>query len=96
MTIKEMFKKIETYNEIAEMVKTEKLRIYVNIGHFHSIGFSDFNSFKKYIRNEYIREVEEAILKYDGYAFEVEHKFNITMWDGYKITETVEINAYAA
>ena len=72
-----MFKKIENYNEVAEMVKTEKLRICVYIGHRCEGSFEDLKAFKRFLKIEYIEEAMEAILNYGEYKFdeEVELKF---------------------
>lgn len=75
MTLKEMFKKVEAYNEIADMMKTDKAQIY-----FHdcsgccSFGehFTSFKELRKYIKNEYMPEIAEKLLEADNWELDGE------------------------
>lgn len=76
MTLKEMFKKINTYNEIAEAIGTRKQIIEIserprdiNVTMFSFKG-TDFKAFKKALTDEYIEESVNLILNYDGYEFD--------------------------
>jgi len=73
MTMKEMFKKVETYNEIAELMGTDKAKIsFYDLPCFGGIHFSNYKEFSKYIRQEYIKEIADAILKHDGWEIDKE------------------------
>lgn len=69
MTIKEMFKKVEGFNEVAEIVNTEKAHIWFGEKICRSIvdgeSFATFAEFRKYIRKYYVKEVAERIIN-DG------------------------------
>ena len=83
MKMKEMFKKVETYNEIAELMNTHKAKIQFG-EKFHSERFVNFSEFKKYIHSEYIDEVAEKILKSEEWEIdgEVEIKWGEGMFSG--------------
>lgn len=66
MTIKELFKKVETYNEIAELLGNRSAKIYFYIFPYDE-SFSTYKAFSKYIRTEYLKEMADEILKYDGF-----------------------------
>lgn len=77
MTLKELFKKVETYNEIAEMMHSRKAKIHFymrasgcNICFGES--FESFESLRKYIRNEYLKETADAILKCSDWELDQE------------------------
>ena len=75
MTMKEMFKKIEAYNEIAEMMKTDKAQIYfANVEGTWSSGehCKTYREFTKYVRYEYHKEIADKILKADGWEIDGE------------------------
>ena len=93
MTIKEMFKKIENYNEIAEMVNTEKLRIHVTVG-YETNCFDDFKSFRKFTKREYANGLVKILTEYQEFTFGETQKLAFTCY-GCEITEDVEINAYS-
>jgi len=84
MTIKEMFKKVETYNEVAELMRETKAKIYFASGNYHYSGesFTDYNSFRKWIKKEYIKEVAEIILKDDSWEFDGERELTWTDFFG--------------
>lgn len=92
MTIKEMFKKIETYNEVAEMVKGEKLTIHITLD-ISGEYFEDYKSFKKYAKENYAESLIIALTEYKDFTFGETHEiaFNCYGWD---MIENVEINAF--
>ena len=96
MTIKEMFKKIETYNEVAEMVRTEKLKVEVTVDSFFGDSFNDFNSFKKYIKANWIKEAVDAMLKCSELEFDTEYELKYNGRFGEEMTMKIEVGAYAA
>lgn len=66
MTIKEMFKKVETYNEIAELLGNRSAKVYFYTFP-HGESFSTYKDLSKYIRSEYLKEMADEILKYNGF-----------------------------
>ena len=77
MTLKEMFKKINTYNEIAEAIGTEKQVIQISYSpkdcpsiNLFSVKGADFKATKKAIVFELIEEFANLILNYDGYELD--------------------------
>lgn len=93
MKIAEMIKKIDNYNETAAMIGTDKvdLRFAIRFGDFGYVG--SMKDFRKYIRNEYIPEMAEAILNYDGYLFGELARIETTDRMGDKIHEDIEFYA---
>lgn len=96
MKIAEMIKKIDTYNEIAEMIHQPKmqLRFYVRFG--LSVEVGSMKDFRKYIRNEYIPEMADAILAYDGYNFDEDATIRCTDKFGDDLHEEITFEVYAA
>ena len=65
MKIKEAFKKLDTYNELAELMNGDKMHVYfaeVTSGIGFGESFKSFADFRKYIRNEYFKEIADRIL----------------------------------
>ena len=60
--MKDMFKKVEIYNEIAEIMLTQKAKIIFGEKWYHE-EFKNYDDFKKYVRHEYIKEVADKIGK---------------------------------
>jgi hypothetical protein len=79
MKIKELFKKLEGYNELAELMNTEKAHIWFGDKLCTVItngdSFTDFSKFRKYVRKEYFKEVADFILNSDGWEFNQEVSF---------------------
>lgn len=73
MTIKEMLKKIENYNEMAEIVGGEKLELRMVFEYGLSDEVKSYKEFSKYIRDEFIDEIAKPILEYKGYEFHKEY-----------------------
>lgn len=65
MTAKELFKKVETYNEVAEIMQVQKARIYFTYGFCSGEHFRTFADFRKYVRAEFFKDVADMILKCD-------------------------------
>lgn len=83
MTLKELFKKVEAYNEIAEMMHSRKAKIHFymrasgcNICFGES--FESFESLRKYIRNEYLKEMADAVLKCSDWELDQEMEITYT------------------
>ena len=78
MKIKEMFKKVDVYNELAELIVTDKAVVWfaeelgpVTDGH----SFSDYETFRKHVRREYIKDVADFILNDDGWEMNSNRKY---------------------
>lgn len=93
MTIKELFKKIENYNEVAKMVGTKGLYLHVTIGYTND-RFDTFKVFRKRLRDTYIDEVAEAILKNDSFALGEDVEINTVGRFGDELNVTVCVEAY--
>lgn len=72
MTLKEMFKKVDTYNEVAEVMHTDKAVIHFSDSYYYGKDFETYDSFRKYIRKEYISEVVNLILKESNWEMDGE------------------------
>jgi hypothetical protein len=94
MTIKEAFKKIDVYNEVANAIGSNSLRIYITIGKFDGEYFETFKDFKNYLKENYIDEAVDTILNYTQYEFNELTELVFTDSLGYGIIEYVEISAY--
>ena len=91
MTIKEMLKKIEAYNEVAEMLGTERAELrFVIDGWMLSEKVEDYKSFVKYVRHELIDEIASLILKCNEYEFHKVQKFEIEGYFGGIIRNSIE------
>ena len=66
MTMKEIFKKIESYNEIAEMIGTDKAKIILtdNEGSYPKCegSFRTYKEFTKFVKDEYFKDVAENLI----------------------------------
>lgn len=67
MKMKDLFKKIEVYNEVANMIGSASVNLHVAVGFGFGYKYPDYRTFKLYINGEYIPEMAKAILNYDGY-----------------------------
>lgn len=94
MTMRELFKKIDAYNEIAHMMGTDKARIYFyDISDGISLGgerFDDYGIFRKYVKSEYQKEIADKILKADCWDFDKDFTFE---WAGGTATFSAELTA---
>ena len=91
MTLKDLFKKVETYNEIAEMMRTYKAKIYFCDSFFSGEHFDTFEALRKYARKEYIKDLADRVLKFDGWEFDKGITFEWT--DSFGDTMTVTLTA---
>ena len=96
MKIAEMIRKIDTYNEIAEMIHQPKmeLRFYVRFG--LSVPVRSMKDFRRYVRDEYISCMADAILAYDGYSFDEEAIVQCTDKFGDDLHEEITFEVSAA
>ena len=92
MTMKELFKKVEGYNEIAQIIGTYKAEIElfekdngITLGHEH---FDSYEMFRKYIKAEYVKEVADKLIKADCWMFDEEITFD---WAGGTANFIVEL-----
>lgn len=95
MTLREMFKKVETYNEIAELMRTDKASIYfaerVRAGIICSgQHFRSYSDLSKYIRREFFKEVADKLLKADNWEIDGEMEISFA---GRTFTYLAELSA---
>ena len=73
MKIKEAFKKLEIYNELAQAAEEGKKAIYFSETLADCIwdgeSFTDFSTFRKHVRKEYLKAVGDQILDSDAWEF---------------------------
>lgn len=90
MTVKEMVNKMNTYNEIADMVNGEHLDLgfRMRFSNIDALAIQeDFNAFKKYLKKEIIKSVVDEILNGD---FTIGEDKDITVSEPWgELTETV-------
>lgn len=93
MKINEMFKKVETYNEIAEMIGSEKIYIGCDIGTFNFYRATTAKELKAAIRADFFKWAADPIIAGD---YEIGETAMIGMTDPYgKLEiESVEFNIY--
>jgi hypothetical protein len=79
MKIKEAFKKLDTYNELAELMNGDKMHIYfadiLTPGVSYGEKFNTYEDFRKYIRHEYFKEIADEILNSDDWDLNGRKKF---------------------
>lgn len=92
MKIKEMLKKVDAYNEVANMIRTERAKLVLNI-EYDSFEVKDVKSFSKEIRDTFIKPMAEAILNGD-YKFDEEVLILFDDRWGYKFEERVTACIY--
>lgn len=68
MTINEMFKKVEAYNEVAELIGSHKAVLVMEDDSFRA-DVQNMKAFRKFVKDEYIEEMAEAILNSKNYEF---------------------------
>ena len=74
MTYREMFKKVDTYNEVDKaMLEDRPVDLRCFFGHGVAFGVeygqTGAKAFRKYVTDTFITELAEAILTYKGYEF---------------------------
>ena len=99
MTLRQMFNKIQGYNDIAEVVRTDKVYIGFNVD-FTDGRYYDFKSFKKWLNEMFIDELVEEILAFDKYEFDndypIEFGYRYPIGDRTHDTANVGIYLYTA
>lgn len=90
MKIKDMIKKIDAYNEVAEILGRDTIKLHCTIGYGYEIPFDDFKSLKKNLNWHLIAPLAKAIIEFDGYELNKETEFKITDEWGTDIIEKVE------
>ena len=78
MKIRDIFKKVEVYNEVAELMYSAKAEIKFGED-WHSERFDNYEDFRKYVRKEYITEVADKILKFEEWEIDSEKEIE---WSG--------------
>ena len=73
MRMMDLFEKVASYNEIAEVMGTEKVKVrFCSILAEHEYGglyFERYWDFRQYVRAEYADEVAACILNRGGWKF---------------------------
>lgn len=83
MTMKELFKKVETYNEVADLMNTRKAKIKFYDYDIHSgESFETYDEFRSWVREQFIKEEAEVILKSNSWQFDEELTIEYTDFFG--------------
>lgn len=94
MKLRELFKKVEAYNELAEIMNTFKAHIWFADKTFSTSAFgypfATYAGFRKYIRCEYIKEVADAILSSDDW--QINNEKEIRTQYGKTLTFEIGVN----
>lgn len=70
MRMKDLFAKVDTYNEIADLLNVDyQAKICFVFGDFVCPTFDNFKDFKNYFRQEIIDEIADFVLKSDEFEF---------------------------
>lgn len=92
MTVKELIKKVEVYNEVAEHVNGRTAELRVLIGDFAVLSetVGDWKHFRSYVTDMYIGCVAEKIL--EGKEYDFNKPVTVTCVDkfGDELHETIE------
>lgn len=99
MTLKQMFNKIKGYNDIAEVVRTDK--VYIGFSIDMTDGrFYDYKSLKKWLNGMFIDELVEKVLEFDQYDFDddfqIEFDYRYPIGDRTSSIASVGVYLYTA
>lgn len=75
MTIKEMLKKVEVYNEVADQTLVDKTVLKFWVEHGPSTEVKNYKDFAKFVRDEYTEETADRILNCKDYKFDKDVEF---------------------
>lgn len=70
MTIKEMIKKVNTYNELAKQFGENEKQLYMHRGFSEWVNVTSFKEFKHFIEETYIEEFAKSILNCNEWDFD--------------------------
>lgn len=87
MTMKQMFQKVENHNEIADLLREPRTAISFQ-DRYYGPEIDNYKEFAKYVRDEYIKELADKILKSDGWEFDKELTLE---WSGGVVRITPEL-----
>ena len=80
MTLRELFKKVEAYNEIAELMGTDKAKIVLTTtchGFTQCEGtFQTYKDFTKFVKEEYFPDVANGLIKSKDWEIDGDITFN--------------------
>lgn len=97
MTLREIFKKVQTYNEVAELMYSQPAAVhFYDRGCFSGEKFSDYKSLSKYIRKTYFKEPADIILNCADYTIDEGKTFTWVDAFGDEITIDVIFELVAA
>lgn len=87
-----MLKKVDDYNEIAEHVGGDRVRLMMQVGAYYwsQHAVEDLASFRKLIRHEYVECIASRILNSKEYEFGKEIQISCVDKSGDTLNETVE------
>ena len=96
MTMKELFKKVETYNEVAEMMGTDKAKLVltdIDIITKCEGSFKTYKEFTKFVKSEYQKEVAENLIKSKDWELDGEITFQWGLNKEYTCKYGIELAA---
>lgn len=100
MTIREMQEKVATFNEIANVMGTEKVVLKIKVEGCDDITIAEVNDYYKAIKtinNTFIGTVAKEIVDCKEYEFDKDTVVNaIDYRNGFKFSEVVSTNLYCA
>lgn len=72
ISVKEMFSMVDTYNNIAEIVGSPKMKISFRYNHYEATA-DNYKDFAKQLKEELIDEAVNAVLKDNKFSFEKDY-----------------------
>ena len=98
MTLKEMMKKIESFNEVASQIGADTARVYLYDGVTSGEWFETWTELRKAIRSEYVKEYADVVLKADTYEIngdtEIEYTSKLGTHKQLTLSTAVETRRY--
>lgn len=91
MTIKEMLKKVEAYNEVSSHLNYNRAVLCFKDGDGHTFvraEIEDYRTFTNFLRRTYVPEVVETIKTWNGYKFDEPYTVDLNDPFGGRITGT--------
>ena len=94
MTLKEMIKKVNTYNEVAKVLGEKEIVLKMKERFGINITFETYAEIKKAVNEEYSDWAVNAVLNYDGYELNDTKEITVNTPFGDTTTISLEIMAY--
>lgn len=89
-----MFKKIESYNEVARMLRNREVEIGVCFDGFSSKHLRSYDEFVKYIKSELYDEFVKILRNDDCFEFDEVRTFYYKDTTGWVLRTEVELTIY--